>query len=106
MYVEQMKGRTGNPVNNQFVVSVDKPNMVRFFQSYRSVCAIVEAKEGRWVLTLTDDWNRSTTTRKYFWKFIKDYTPYPINEYSLEEIRAAIKAGKIKVIPTKEANYL
>lgn len=56
-------------VKNQFVIEDDDKIT---FQSYESTVAIYDRKKH--LLTLGKNWDYSTTTRKYLYMFINDYT--------------------------------
>ena len=65
MRVEQMTGRTGRPVANQFIL-YDEKTGERFFKSYDSI--IVKIHKGK--VTLGRDWDYSVTTGKYRNQFL------------------------------------
>lgn len=56
-------------VKNQFIIENDDEIT---FQSYNSTIAIYNRKTQ--LLTLGKNWDYSTTTRKYLYMFINDYT--------------------------------
>jgi len=56
-------------VKNQFIIENDDEIT---FQSYNSTIAIYDRKNC--LLTLGRNWDYSTTTRKYLYMFINDYT--------------------------------
>lgn len=105
-----MRGKTGNPVDNQFVIETKKGT---YFQSYRSVVAKVAwecigmentmdvngnplkvPKVGK-VLTLGRDWDYSRTTMKYLHQFLEENLPK--HNVSPDVLR--------KRIDTKEVRY-
>lgn len=84
MFVENMKStRSGKPVANQFVIT---HNGARFFQSYRTLIAKVD-EHGQ--VSLSKDWQYSTTTSRYRNQFLMDTTA---------ETKAKIKSGEYKVV--------
>lgn len=92
--VYSLEGRTGEAVRNQYVVETGRQVV---FQSYNSVCAVYN-RDTR-TLTLGEDWNRSATTRKYFWQFMRNYVYWDID---LKELRSRIASGEVKVLNNKE----
>lgn len=58
--------RSGNPVANQFVISDGETEV---FQSYQTPIA---KKEGA-VYTISNDWNYSRTTSKYFYQWLRSF---------------------------------
>lgn len=68
--VRNMEGSSGKEVANQFIL---EGNGERYFQSYRSLCAVWNKNKRK--LTLGADCLYSTTTAKYLYKFIKEETP-------------------------------
>ena len=86
--------RSGREVANQFVIEAGREVI---FQSYRSVCAVYNRYNK--TLTLGEDWNRSATTRKYFWQFMRNYIYWDID---LKELRSRIASGEVKVLNNKE----
>jgi hypothetical protein len=88
--------RSGREVANQFVIEAGREVV---FQSYRSVCAIYNRDTK--TLTLGEDWNRSMTTRKYFWQFVRNYLPY-YWDIDLKELRSRIASGEVKVLNNRE----
>ena len=62
--VEQLENK------NQFVIH---GNRKVYFQSYKSVCACVDLKNGK--LTLYPLWDCSKTTRKHLYIFMNTYWP-------------------------------
>lgn len=83
--VAQMKGRTGEPVANQFIIQNGE---YEYFQSYQTVIAKRHISAG--VVTLDRDrWDYSVTTSKYRNKFLGMDTA---------RIKRGIKSGEIKLI--------
>ena len=70
MKVEQLESK------NQFVMEDDKKLI---FQSYDSIIAIYDKEND--VMTLGKDWDYSTTTSKYLYKFIDIYFYYSYGQY-------------------------
>lgn len=58
--------RSGNPVANQFVISTENGEV---FQSYQTPIA---KKEGV-IYTISNDWNYSRTTSKYFYQWLRSF---------------------------------
>jgi len=94
--VYPMRGRTGNPVANQYVSHV---NGAYVFQSYNVRIAAFDLATRTLILGL--NWDYSVTTQKYLWQFIRNYTTLAsvINAHGkrtgAQNIRAAIDAGEI-----------
>lgn len=93
-----MTGRTGNPVVNQYVLSVVGGGYA--FQSYNSKIAMYDFDTDE--LILGRDWDHSVTTLKYLWKFLNEYAPRFVKivnahgkRTGAQNIRAAIDAGEI-----------
>ena len=79
MIVQNMTGRSGRPVVNQFIINNGMQG--EFFQSYNSIVAI--SRQG--VVTLDrDTWQYSRTTMKYLSKFLGE---------SMGEIRRKVESG-------------
>lgn len=70
MKVEQFESK------NQFVLENDKQLI---YQSYYSIIAVYDKEKDR--LTLGRDWDYSTTTSKYLYKFIDTYFYYMNSKY-------------------------
>ena len=68
MQVKNMKGRTGNPVANQFQIVDDYGN--EYFQSYNSTIIKIDAKGKVFLDDAT--WNYSNTTAKYRREFLNE----------------------------------
>jgi len=75
--------RTNKPVANQFVF-IDTDKIV--FQSYDSVCCIIEkTAKGIGRITLGRNWCYSVTTSKYLFAFLREYADMQnVNRKSLE----------------------
>ena len=87
MKVENMTGRTGRAVANQFIITDDRNT--RFFQSYGSI--IVAVSPNRGVQLDTKCWDYSVTTGRYRNQFLgetKKETQAKINsgEYVLADL--------------------
>jgi hypothetical protein len=59
--------RTNRPVANQYVIS---RKGVFAFQSYHSLCAVVDVNGH---VTLGEDWDYSQTTLKYLYQFLQKF---------------------------------
>ena len=84
MMIKNMNSsRTNKPVANQFVF-IDTDKIV--FQSYKSVCCIIEkTAKGIGRITLGRDWAYSVTTCKYLFAFLREYANMQnVNRKSLE----------------------
>lgn len=92
---------TNRKVPNQHVVEVGSK---RFFQSYESLCACIEysAEQERWILTLSDKYNYSKTTSKWFWNFIRNYGTTTYCDLTKKELDKMIKSGEVKVVSEQE----
>lgn len=90
--VENMFSKNGNRVSNQFVIFGDRK---RIFQSYDSICCVVDEKG----VTLGRDWDFSVTTLKYLYMFLKEYTnvfdKLPKGSSKKDSIQKAIDCGII-----------
>lgn len=92
MKIEQMEGRTGRPVANQFVI-IEQGNgalgnfIRRFtFQSYNSLIASVTLwPDEKRVILDPVYWNYSRTTSKYLHKFLLEHG---INKTTKEKEKA------------------
>ena len=69
MRIEQMTGRTGRPVANQFIIHDDHGGMT--FQSYQTVIA---RRDQDGSVTLDPQWAYSATTSKYRAAFLGEST--------------------------------
>ena len=84
MKVQNMTGRNGNKVANQFILYDDKGNS--FFQSYKTIIAKINRK-GETTLNLC--WSHSKTTSKYRNQFLGE---------SKKETELKIKSGEYKLV--------
>jgi len=64
------------------------------FQSYKSIIAIVESGH----VSLSADWDYSSTTMKYLCKFL--------NHVEIEEVKTRVKSGEYKVDIDTRGNLL
>lgn len=87
--VENIIGLNGNKVVNQFVVRIGSNT---YFQSYDSIIARVDYCGN---VAVSPRWCYSTTTSKYFYKFLRDRTRYQV--HSKKEVQRLIDKGEIKV---------
>ena len=86
MRVQNITGRTGKPVANQFVIS---DGIAEYFQSYNSVIARRVMIAGQAMVTLDiNKWDYSATTGKYRNQFLGE---------TIKETRAKIKTGEYKL---------
>lgn len=79
--------RTGNPVANQYEIITDD---TVYFQSYQTVIA---RKDG-YKLTISDDWNYSRTTAKYFYQWLG---LYGYNDLEIEHLKKWLRKPSTKV---------
>jgi hypothetical protein len=71
MKVENMRSARGSMVANQFII---RHREYIYFQSYKSV--IARYNRISYQLLITNLWDYSRTTLKYFSRFINEYTFY------------------------------
>ena len=83
MRVQNIVGRSGNAVRNQFIINMDNGDVV--FQSYRTIIA---KKTANGVLLDSDSWDYSVTTGKYRNQFLGE---------SKAETEKKIKSGEYKL---------
>ena len=82
--------RTGNKVANQFAIETSKG---LFFQSYDTMIAHITNDNE---VHITEWWDYSATTRKYFYQFMYENTQY--KALNAKEVRNLIKCGTFKVV--------
>ena len=95
MTVENMVSVKGSRIPNQFILRDEKQNLVAF-QSYKSIIAEVFTKGAmgfRKVVLLYPDWNYSSTTRKYLYKFFKNLN---IDIKSSQDVKDALQRGHVR----------
>lgn len=95
--VSNLVNDNGFEARNQFVIKTKKAT---YFQSYDSMIAKIDTNNK---LTLTTDWDYSTTTSKYLYMFLRNNYPkyYSLisdNKRKRECIRKAIENKLIKVV--------
>lgn len=78
MKIENFEG-----VKNQFLLKEDNGNVT--LQSYDSIVAKID----NGILKFGEDWDYSTTTSKYVYKFLEEYI-YKINNIQYTEIKKAL----------------
>ena len=81
MNVKNMTSPKGNPVPNQFIITIESPSIYGnfkkrlIFQSYASVIAVVTYWDEKTVVELDERyWDFSKTTRKYRSQFLGEST--------------------------------
>lgn len=79
--------RTGDPVKNQFCISIPLAGVVRF-QSYSTTCLCYD-RDTRTLTVYPEAFNRSMTTTKYSKQFLRD--ELGLSEYDILEV---VKMGK------------
>lgn len=86
--------RSGRPVANQFIIN---SNNAVIFQSYDSVIAIVDYDaQGAAELTLGKNWDYSTTTAKYLYEFLNEYTRHIFGgNANRKAVKSAIENNEI-----------
>jgi len=86
MKVQNMTSSRGTTIANQFIITDgDK----RIFQSYDSIIAVIDYKDGQKVITLDEYyWDYSRTTGKYRNQFLSE---------TIAETRAKIESGEYKL---------
>lgn len=89
MKVEQL-------ANNQFII---RDNDKIFFQSYNSIIAKIENGFNGNRITLGRDWNYSTTTSKYLYRFLEQETKIYLSDKSNKRayIEKLIKENVIRL---------
>ena len=90
MKVEQFKTK------NQFIMRDFKGNV--FFQSYNTVIAHYNFKTEK--LIVSEAWNYSVTTTKYFYMFLEEYTGVKLPKNKKKCIQDKIKDKSIKLVKT------
>lgn len=96
MYLYNLGGRP-----NQFAVEV---NGLKLFQSYQSLCAVLKFDMDKleWILTLSDKYNYSQTTSRYFWMWLKENGTTKYSDISKNQLKKLIKNGEVKVVSESE----
>lgn len=92
MKVVNLTNARGNKVANQFKIITD--NKV-YFQSYDSIVAALDKRNGN--LVLSAYWDYSKTTIRHLYSFLADYGL--INLCSAPAMRKAIELGEVEVMP-------
>lgn len=92
---------SGRAVSNQFIINSRNDYV---FQSYMSL--IASYNDNTKVLLVSDKWNYSKTTLKYFYQFLREYTPYIVR--TRREFERIIKnnENKIKFVEETELKKL
>ena len=88
MKVTNITNGRGRKVPNQFIIENEN---VYTFQSYNSVIAVVDFNNS--IITLSSDWNYSTTTSRYRNKFFETLGLDELTDTA--NVREAIKAGAV-----------
>lgn len=87
MKVQSIINRNGNAVANQFVITDGAKTI---FQSYNSICCVVD--RNNMTVTFGIDWDYSNTTMRHLHTFLDNYAcVYGLNDS--KSIRKAIKDG-------------
>lgn len=81
---------SGRVVSNQFIINNGNDYV---FQSYLSL--IASYNDDTKVLLVSDKWNYSKTTLKYFYQFLREYTPYTVR--TKQEFERIIKNNEDKI---------
>lgn len=92
---------SGRAISNQFIINSGNDYV---FQSYMSL--IASYNDNTKVLLVSDKWNYSKTTLKYFYQFLREYTPYIV--HTRREFERIIKNNedKIKFVEETELKKL
>lgn len=80
----QLINNKGNAAANQFVIKTTKAT---YFQSYNSVVCKLDGIN----IMLSTDWDRSNTTRKHLYIFLRQNGYYNLS--TAKEVRKAIAEG-------------
>lgn len=81
---------SGRAISNQFIINNGNDYV---FQSYLSL--IASYNDDTKVLLVSDKWNYSKTTLKYFYQFLREYTPYIVR--TKQEFERIIKNNEDKI---------
>lgn len=82
--------KSGRAISNQFIINNGNDYV---FQSYLSL--IASYNDDTKVLLVSDKWNYSKTTLKYFYQFLREYTPYIVR--TKQEFERIIKNNEDKI---------
>ena len=87
MKVQNLTGRNGNKIPNQFIITHNLPNSdIECLQSYNSIIVRKEWQKGKCTIHLDGKyWDYSNTTSKYRNQFLGETT---------EETKEKIKSGE------------
>lgn len=96
--VKNLINDNNNAAANQFVI---EDNDSIYFQSYESIIAKYE--KGNRIVTITDKWDYSNTTRKHFYIFLRDYTPF--NVYSKKDVLNYIRDGVFVIVDNDKFDF-
>ena len=80
--------KSGKAVANQFAIL---DGAKTYFQSYESICCIVDGEQQK--IIFGKDWDYSRTTVKYLCQFLRGYAPVVDFEWSSNEIRKLFESG-------------
>mgnify|MGYP003425704100 FL=1 len=92
---------SGRAVSNQFIINSGNDYV---FQSYMSL--IASYNDNTKVLLVSDKWNYSKTTLKYFYQFLREYTPYTVRTRQVFERIIKNNKDKIKFVEETELKKL
>ena len=94
MKIANLINDRGNRAVNQFVITHGD---YVYFQSYETMIGRYNKVTGE--MLITHDWDCSATTRKHFYIWLADYTPFWNKR---ERVLENIKNGVFKVVSEKE----
>ena len=94
-FVEPLKSvRTETAVKNQLIMYVDNDSSkehLRIFQSYASTICIIDMD--KYIIRVSDKWNFSITTAKYFYQFLFKFLNIHVTK---KEVENALECGYIR----------
>lgn len=99
-FVEPFKNvRTENTFKNQVIMYIDNDSSkehLRIFQSYTSIICIIDMDN--YTIWVSDKWNFSITTAKYFYQFLFKFLNIHVTKKDVESAleRGYIESGNLK----------
>lgn len=93
MKVYNLKGKSGRPVVNQFVIKDDNRKV---FQSYDGTIVEVKWHDIFCEVNIGHDWDYSITTSKYFKMFLMDEVGFTDEE--VEQIKKELRKGHDHIV--------
>lgn len=98
--VSQLINDNNNPAANQFIIEINKGTI---FQSYDSVIAFYNKNDGK--VYVTKDWDYSSTIRKHFYIFLRDYCN-ACGNIRKKDIEYEFKQGNYELVPSLDLEHL